>query len=157
MTTPTDVPPPDEPGPPHPRRPTGQRLAIIVVAIVVICCGGLAGVGYFVYTLVGSAVDPMRGAAVGFLDGLRERNYPAAFVLLCDAATEKYDLDAFMEREADRPLKDYTVTGVYADDRSGAVDGRVTVILEYADGTRETRALPMVEEDDEWRVCGDPY
>jgi hypothetical protein len=155
--TPSDSTPSDEPAPPRPRRPTGQRLAVIVAAIVVICCGGLAGVGYFVYTLVGSATDPMRGAAVTFLDGLRERNYPTAFGMLCDSAREKYDLDTFMAREAARPLDAYAVTGVYADDRSGAVDGRVTVTLEYADGTRESRALPMVSDHDEWRVCGDPY
>ena len=157
MTPPTGTTPVDEPAPSRPQRPTGQRLAIIVVAIVVICCGGLAGLGYGVYSLVGSATDPMRGAAVAFLDGLRTRDYPAAFVLLCDATSDKYDLKAFMGREAGRPLKDFAVTGVYADDRSGQVDGRVTVTLEYADGTRESRALPMVEEHDEWRVCGDPY
>src|ERR1043165_8692084 len=123
--------PADEPAPPRSRRPTGQRLAIIVGAIVVICCGSLAGLGYGVYALVNGATDPLRGAAVTSRDGLRERNYPAAFGLLCDATREKYDLDAFMAREADRPLKGYTVTGVYADDRSGAVDGRVTVTLEY--------------------------
>jgi hypothetical protein len=149
--------PSDEPVPPRPRRATGQRLAIIVAAIVVVCCGGLAGLGYFVYTLVNGATDPMRGAAVTFLDGLRERNYPAAFGMLCEDTAQRYQLDGFMAREAGRPLKDYAVTGVYADDRSGAVDGRITVSLEYADGTRESRALPMVHEDDDWRVCGDPY
>jgi hypothetical protein len=128
-----------------------------VAAIVVVCCGGLAGLGYFIYTLVGGATDPMRGAAVTFLDSLRERNYPVAFGLLCDAAREKYSPDAFAAREAGRPVKDYAVTGVYAGDRSGAVDGRVTVTIDYADGTRESRALPMVEDDDEWRVCGNPY
>jgi hypothetical protein len=143
--------------PPQSGRPTGQRLAIIVGAIVVICCGSLAGLGYGIYALVGGATDPMRGAAVEFLTGLRERNYPAAFGLLCDSTREKYDMGALVDLEARRPLKDFAVTGVYADDRSGQVDGRVTVSLEYADGTHESRALPMVQEDDEWRVCGDPY
>lgn len=151
------TPPADEPAPPRPRRPTGQRLAIIVAAIVVVCCGSLAGLGYFVYTLVNGATDPMRAAAVTFLDSLRERNYPAAFGMLCEETAQQYRLDGFMTREAGRPLKNYTVTGVYAGDRSGAVGGRVTVTLEFADGTRESRALPMVEEHDQWRVCGTPF
>jgi hypothetical protein len=147
----------DESARPRPRRPTGKRIAVIVVAVVVICCGSLAGLGYGIYTLVGSQTDPMRGAAVTFLDSLRTRDYTAAFVLLCDGTRDKYDVNALVDLEAHRPLKEFTVTGVYADDRSGQVDGRVTVTLEYADGTRESRALPMVQQKDGWRVCGDPY
>jgi hypothetical protein len=149
--------PVEEPAPPRSQRPTGQRIVIIVVAVVLICGGSLAGLGYGIYTLVGTSTDPMRGAAVAFLDGLRTRDYSAAFVLLCDSTKDKYDLAALTDREAGRPLKDFSVTGVYADDRSGLVDGRVTASLIYADGTQESRALPMVQEDDEWRVCGDPY
>jgi hypothetical protein len=147
----------DEPTPPRPQRPTGQRLAVIVAAVVVICCGSLVGVFYGVRALVSSSTDPMRAAAAAFLDDLRARDYPAAFGLLCDATRDRIDLDALIEREAGRPLQDFSITGVYADDRSGSVDGRVTATLHFADGGQETRALPMVQEDDEWRVCGDPY
>ena len=129
---------------------------LIVVAVIVICCGGLGAIGYGVYSVVRGTVDPMKAAASAYLNALKAADYPGAYGMLCDRVREQTTPELFTTHQANRPVRDYEITAVYSGDRSGFADGRVTAKVAFTDGTTATQVLPMVEEDDTWRVCAAP-
>jgi hypothetical protein len=142
----------------QPRAPRKIRTVILVtLAVVVACCGAAAVVSYGVFNAGRDTTGPMRDGATHFLDNLREKDYDSAYGRLCDRTARQLAKQAFVDAASTRPLAGYSVTRTYVADRSGLVDGTVIVTLRYADGTSESHALPMVEEDGVWRVCGNPF
>lgn len=143
---------------PTPRAPRRARtVLLILLAILVVCCGAVAVISYGVFNAGRNTTGPMRDGATRFLDNLRERDFDSAYGRLCDRTTAQLTKEAFTTAASARPLAGYSVTKTYVADRSGLVDGTVIASLAYADGATESHALPMVEEDGVWRVCGNPY
>jgi hypothetical protein len=54
-------------------------------------------------------------------------------------------------------VTDYEITDVSVATRSGRPHGTVTVKVIRGGGLSEERRLPVVREDGNWRVCGDPF
>jgi hypothetical protein len=143
---------------PQPRAPRRARtVLLILLAVLVVCCGAGAVISYGVFNAGRNTTGPMRDGAIHFLDNLREHDFDSAYGRLCDRTTAQLAKQAFIAAASARPLISYGVTKTYIADRSGLVDGTVIATLTYADGTSESHALPMVEEDGVWRVCGNPY
>jgi hypothetical protein len=149
----------DEPVPAGARPPGNRKrtVAITLTAMLLVCCGGAIAVGYSLVGAVDEAADPMRTAAMNFLTDLKNHNYASAYGRLCPRTRETWTSTRFTSRQVSHPLVDFVIVGVYPDDRTGQVDGRVTASLTYADRQHEQRALPMVVDHGSWYVCGDPF
>ena len=54
-------------------------------------------------------------------------------------------------------LSAYRIEDVSVATEQGRPRATVTVQLTRSSGVAETRRVPVVREDDEWLVCGDPF
>ncbi|GAA1830145.1 hypothetical protein GCM10009682_56170 [Luedemannella flava] len=160
MSSPPPYPPQPvwDPNQPQPKKKRSTlKIVIIAIVAVVVLCGGAIGTGiYFIVRAVDDATQPMRDAATGYLDDLKARNYETAYGRLCQRTRGHFSQAEFVSAVSARPVSDYTVTGFNVANRNGLVDGNVTVRWTETDGTSVTHIIPMVQEGDTWRVCGDP-
>lgn len=147
---------------PHrPRRPRRRlRAALALAGAVALLCGvGAAGLGLWSYQSVRGAAAPARDAAERFLARLVNDDPAGAYVLLCAATRQRWPPPEFTRRVAAPPrLVRYEVRQVRVVTRGGRPRATVTVGLTRASGPPQTRAVPVERDDDDgWRVCGDPF
>jgi len=147
-----------DPNQPQPKKQRSTlKIVLIVIVAVVVLCGGAIGTGiYFLVRTVDGATQPMRDAATGYLDDLRAQHYDTAYGRLCRRARGQFSQAEFTALATGRPLTDYKVVGFNVVNRNGLVDGNVTVRWTQPDGTKVTHIIPMLQDGDTWRVCGDP-
>ncbi|GAB3935296.1 hypothetical protein GCM10027614_09790 [Micromonospora vulcania] len=134
---------------------TGLAFAGFGVAL---CCVGVAGLGAWNLQTVRQAAGPIRETADGFLREVSVGDTTGAYDRLCSDARTRWSPIGFNSWVRTPPMvTDYEITDVSVATRSGRPHGTVTVRLTRSGGISEERQLPVVREDGDWRVCGDPF
>ncbi|MGW0434948.1 Rv0361 family membrane protein [Micromonospora sp. NPDC003197] len=146
-----------QPPPPPPASKSGNttRIVLIVVAVVlVLCCLGAGLFGYVFYRTVQDATGPARDATTGYLDDLRERDYPGAYGRLCTQVRADMTAEEFARRQSAQPtITSYKIVGLNVTNNNGRVTGTTTVRLTQEPGATSTQVFPLVKEDGQWRIC----
>lgn len=143
---------------PHrPHRPVRAGL-LVGGAAVLLCCVGVAGLGAWNVQAVWQADEPVRETAEAFLTELSAGDADRAYGRLCARARSRWSPIGFAAWVRTPPVvTGHQITDVAVSTREGRPTGTVTVRLTRDGGGSEQRELPVVREDGQWRVCGDPY
>ncbi|MDH6463069.1 hypothetical protein ABT214_06150 [Micromonospora purpureochromogenes] len=143
--------------PARPRRPvrTGLLLGGLTMAL---CLVGVAGLGAWNVQVVMQAGGPVRETADGFFRELSAGEVDRAYDRLCDQARGRWSEVGFAGWVKTPPVvSGYEILDVSVRTKAGRPIGEVTVRVTRDGGAAEERRLPVVKEDGEWRVCGDPF
>ncbi|MEV0326744.1 hypothetical protein CA850_27940 [Micromonospora echinospora] len=143
---------------PHrPHRPV--RVGLVVAgAALGMCCVGVAGLGAWNVQAVRQADAPVRQTAEAFLTEVAAGDADRAYRRLCAPARTRWSPVGFAAWVRTPPVvTGHQVTDVSVSTRDGQPTGTVTVRLIRDGGRTEQRDLRVVREDDDWRVCGDPF
>lgn len=143
---------------PHrPHRPV--RVGLLTAgALLGVCCVGVAGLGAWNVQAVYLASTPVRDTAEAFLTEVTDGDLDRAYRRLCASARSRWSPSGFAAWVRTPPVvTGYQITDVSVRTRQGRPTGTVTVRLTRDGGRGEQRDLPVVREDDGWRVCGDPF
>lgn len=143
---------------PHrPHRPV--RVGLVVAgAALGMCCVGVAGLGAWNVQAVRQADAPVRQTAEAFLTEMAAGNTEGAYRRLCANARTRWSPVGFAAWVRTPPVvTGHQVTDVSVSTRDGQPTGTVTVRLIRDGGRIEQRDLRVVREDDDWRICGDPF
>jgi len=155
-------PPPPGPGvqPPFAAPPTdGTRrrrwlaLGLAGAAVLIVCVGGIFGIGALLVFGGQMVVDQSRAAVTEYLTAIEDEDYEAAYAKLCTQLQRRTG-EAEFARSFDRQPKISSFTVL-----DPVIDADITVpaSVSYADGTRETRRF-LVDQDSstgEFLVCGE--
>ncbi|MEH0938067.1 Rv0361 family membrane protein [Micromonospora psammae] len=139
------------------RRPlrTGLVLGGLTMAL---CLVGVAGLGTWNVQVVTGASGPVRDTADGFFREVAAGDVDQAYQRLCAQARSRWSEVGFAGWVRTPPLvSGYEIVDVSVRTKAGRPVGEVTVRVTRDGGAAEERRLPVVKEDGEWRVCGDPY
>jgi len=144
------------PGPPR-RKRTIRIVLIVVAALALLCCGGVA-LGAVAFRSIQESTGPVRDTVDGFLGHLKADETDAAYTSLCARTKGRYSESDFATTVHNRPrLAGYTILNTNVSNVNGQVSGGVTARLTYTDGSSEPHQFPLVKEGDAWRICGQPY
>lgn len=139
------------------RRPVRAGLLLVGLGLG-LCLVGVAGLGVWNVQLVTRSTDPVRRTAEGFFQELTAGDVDRAYGRLCARSRGRWSPDGFAAWVRTPPqVRGYDIVDVSVATRGGRPHGTVTVRVIRADGGGEERQLPVVREDDGWRVCGDPF
>jgi hypothetical protein len=145
------------PQPPKQQRPW-KTVLIVLGVVLVLCCGGVGFAGYRFFKSVQGATEPARAAAEAFVGDLESGNVDGAYALLCKPTQAKYTLDAFKDGVSKQPkISRHSFGGVNVMNYNGKVSATVTLALTFDTSFTENHVFALVKEDDQWRVCGQPY
>ncbi|WP_329110566.1 hypothetical protein OG792_16365 [Micromonospora sp. NBC_01699] len=141
----------------RPRR--ALRRALVVVGLTLfVCCVGAAGLAAWNFQSVRQATGPAKRAAGAFLDRVAAGDHAGAYDRLCAATRGRWSLPRFTSRVDTPPtISRYTVEDVTIASRDGRRSATVTVALTRVNGAVDDHDLPVVDGDDGWQVCGDPF
>jgi flagellar basal body-associated protein FliL len=138
-----------------PPKKSRKTLWIIIALVVVICCcGGGIGGGFFFYSRVTDQTTAISDAAKSFFTAVVDNGN--AYDQLCSSAKASISRGQFQQGLQSSPLKSFNVAGVNLSTDNGTTKATVTAQLTYSDRA-ETRIVPMRDDGDGWKVCGDPY
>ncbi|SCL24735.1 hypothetical protein GA0074692_1827 [Micromonospora pallida] len=127
-------------------------------ALLGLCLVGVAGVAAWNVQVVRQSDAPVRETAEAFLTEVAAGNADRAYRRLCASARSRWSPIGFAAWVRTPPVvTGHQVTDVSVRTREGRPTGTVTVRLTRDGGRSEQRTLPVVREDDDWRVCGDPF
>jgi hypothetical protein len=146
--------------PPAPRPRQSLRPLFIVLAIVAVgCLGGAVVCGVAAFRIFDNATQPARDAADAFVEDLADGDHSGAYDRLCHDTLTRYELGEFtQEAHGFGQIVEHRFTGVGIEKNLGApATATVTAELTIADGQQMTHTFSLVEEGDDWKVCGDPF
>lgn len=139
------------------RRPVRTGLLLGGLTML-LCLVGVAGLGAWNMQVVTQAGGPVRETADGFFQELSAGDVERAYQRLCAQARSRWSEVGFAGWARTPPaVTGYEILDVSVRTKAGRPIGEVTVRVTREGGTAEERRLPVVKEDGEWRVCGDPY
>ena len=134
------------------RRRRGIALGLAGAAVLVLCVGGLLGLGGLVVFGSQMIVDQSRAAVTDHLTAVRDGDLEVAYERLCDRQREEISEEEFRRTLEDAPpIETFTVGEPVISDRIV-----VPATLNYANGTTETVDY-LLEQDTstaEFEVCG---
>ncbi|SBT41453.1 Rv0361 family membrane protein [Micromonospora auratinigra] len=141
------------------RRRRPLRAGVLVGGLGVgLCLVGVAGVAVWNAQVVLQANGPVRETADTFLRQVAAGETGPAYGKLCREARGKWSEVGFGSWVRTPPqVSGYEIVDVSVATRGGRPRGTVTVRLTRDGGGSEERQLPVVQEDGEWRICGDPF
>ncbi|WP_326558365.1 Rv0361 family membrane protein [Micromonospora sp. NBC_01796] len=141
----------------RPRR--GLRGALVVVGLTLfVCCVGAAGLAAWNFQAVRQATGPAKRAAGTFLDKVTAGDHAGAYDRLCAATRKQWSLPRFASRiETPPTISRYAIEDVKIASKDGRQSATVTVALTRTSGAVDNHQLPVVDSDDGWQVCGDPF
>jgi hypothetical protein len=140
------------------RRPTRRRRSPTVLAgVLALCCTGALAGGLMLVRAVHGIGSPARDAVDAFLADLVAGRVDAAYDRLCARTRGDVDRARFAEAVAQRPVTGYEIDDVSAASLGTRGAAVVSTRLIVAGGRVVEHTVPVTEEGDEWRVCGDPY
>ncbi|MFC0506106.1 DUF4878 domain-containing protein [Micromonospora costi] len=136
-----------------------MRTGLVFAGVgVAVCCVGVAGLGVRNLQVVTQAAGPVRETADEFLREVTVGDTGGAYDRLCADARKKWSEIGFTSWVRTPPeVRDYEIVDVSVTTRGGRPHGTVTVQLTRDSGVTERRELPVVREDGDWRICGDPF
>ncbi|WP_327001555.1 DUF4878 domain-containing protein [Dactylosporangium sp. NBC_01737] len=145
------------PQPPRQRSPW-KTILIVLGVVLVLCCAGAGFGGYRLFKGVQEATEPARTAAETFVTNLENGDTDAAYGLLCKATQSNYTVQAFKDGVAKQPkIRSHSFGGVNVMNYNGKTSATVTLILTDDSGFTNRHTFPLVKDDGQWRVCGQPY
>ena len=145
------------PQPPRPQRPW-KTILIVLGVVLVLCCGGAIFGGYRLFKGVQGATEPARTAADTFVTALERGDTDAAYLLLCKATQAKFTREAFTDGVSKQPkISSHSFSGVNVMNSGGKVSATVVLVLTFDTSFTERHTFPLVKEDGQWLVCGQPY
>ena len=137
------------PAPPKSRRGLWIGLGIGTAVVLLLCCGGLGVLGYLGY----QASRSPEAVAASWLDHLQQRDYQAAYDLLCrDRRAAAGPAEFAATFTGGESLVDYTVERGSARTAGGRSEVDVTVTLAGAPAPSAGR-LVLASEGGDWKVC----
>ncbi|MFD1323556.1 Rv0361 family membrane protein [Micromonospora sonneratiae] len=140
------------------RRRNLRTVLGLVGFVVLVCCVGAAGLGLWNYQSVRRSTDPARAAADAFLRDLTAGDHVAAYDRLCPATRQRWNRAEFTRRVAGPPkISRYDIRDVAVDAQDGRLRITIAAELTREGGVVDRHEFSMVEADDGWRVCGDPF
>jgi flagellar basal body-associated protein FliL len=143
------------PGAPVAPKKSRKGLIFGIIAIVlVVCCGGAIGGGFYLYNKVSDEVTPITDSANSFFAAVRDGG--DAYSQLCTSARASISRGQFEQGLQGQPLKAFKIAAVNVVTTNGVKKATATVSLTYADRA-ETHVVPMANESGGWKVCGSPY
>lgn len=135
-----------------PRR-TLLTAAGIAAATCTVGVGGLA-----VFAWVTNEAGPAREVTEAFVADLAAGDHAEAYDRLCGDTRDRFSPEAFESYVGDqRQISHHRVVGAEISRVDRRRTGLVTVEFGYGDAGTARHTFQLVEEDDTWRVCGDPY
>lgn len=136
-----------------------MRTGLVLGALAVgLCLVGVAGLGLWNVQVVAGATGPVRETADGFFRELSAGEVDQAYRRLCAPTRSRWSEVGFAGWVRTPPVvTGYDILDVSVRTRGGRPAGEVTVRVTRDGGAAEQRRLPVVKEEGEWRVCGDPY
>jgi hypothetical protein len=139
------------------RRAAHRRPLVVLAGLLAICCAGSLVGGFALVRAVQGIGSPAREAADAFLADLVAGRVDAAYDRLCARTQRDVDRARFAAVVAARPITGYEIEDVSAASFGSRGAAVVSTRLTLADGRVVEQTVPMSQESDEWRVCGDPY
>ncbi|MGC4807819.1 hypothetical protein [Micromonospora sp. DT233] len=131
--------------------------ALAAAAGLGLCLVGAAGLGAWNVQVVTGAAGPVRETADGFLRDVAAGDADRAYGRLCADARTRWSGSGFAAWLRTPPrVTGYEITDVRVATRGGRPRGTVAVRLIRDGGAGAAHDLPVVRDDDGWRVCGDP-
>ncbi|MBW6439027.1 DUF4878 domain-containing protein [Actinoplanes hulinensis] len=145
-----------QPVPPPPRRTL--RTVVIVVSIVMVLCTCVAAGGYFFIRGIQQATGPASQAAEEFVADLESGNADAAYGRLCASTTSNFTREAFVQGlSGQSAIRSHEIIGVNVSNVNGRVSATVTANLTLDSGFVDRHTFTLVQEDGQWKVCGQPF
>lgn len=132
-------------------------LAGAVAAVLVVCAVAAAGLAAWNVQVIRGASGPARAAAEQFWTDVVADDPAAAYGRLCAHTRQRWSREEFVARLSIPPkITRFVVVRVRVVTRAGRQQATVTTRLTRQSGLVREHPLPVVREQDDWRVCGDP-
>lgn len=123
-----------------------------------VCLVGVAGLALWNVQVVMQASGPVRETTDGFFREVSTGEADKAYERLCADTRRRWSAVGFDSWIRTPPLvSGYDITDVSIATRGGRPRATVTVLVIRDGGAAERRAVPVVQENRSWRVCGDPF
>lgn len=131
---------------------------MIVVSIVMVLCTCVAAGGYFFIRGIQQATGPASQAAEEFVADLESGNADAAYGRLCASTTSNFTREAFVQGlSGQSAIRSHEIIGVNVSNVNGRVSATVTANLTLDSGFVDRHTFTLVQEDGQWKVCGQPF
>ncbi|TDC47533.1 hypothetical protein E1258_28505, partial [Micromonospora sp. KC207] len=123
-----------------------------------LCLVGVAGLGAWNVQMLAGAGDEARRSADGFLREVAAGDVQRAYERLCAQSRTRWSAVGFAGWVRTPPVvTGYEIVDVSVRTSHGRPTGAVRARLTRDGGAGEERTVAMVEEDGQWRICGDPF
>jgi hypothetical protein len=140
-----------------PRRGNRKTILIVVGSVLAVCCVvGVVG-GIFAFRTFRAATGPAQSAAEAFMQDLTRGDSAAAYDKLCQSTRQRTTQAELADIMSNRRPTSYRITGVRIQTINGEVSAAVEANLTYPDGFTDPHTFNLRQEDDTWKVCGNPY
>jgi len=125
--------------------------------VLAVCsCGGLVG-GYLIKEATGG-LGPVRTAAADFIADLEAGDANGAYSRLCGRTQSRFSREGFEQGLAMEPkITDHRIVGINVRNSSGTSTATVTAELTTGSGFKDSHTFPLIKENGDWKVCGNPY
>lgn len=145
--------------PPAAQKSNTVRLVLIIVgAVALVCCVGLAAGGFWLFSVAKNTVGPARDQAVAFVQDLEAQNATAAYDRLCASTRAKFSRpDLIRVMAAHSRIAEHKVTGFNVSGGDGETSADIMMQLTDDTGTTVKHTFHMVKQGGTWYVCGEPY
>jgi hypothetical protein len=135
-----------------------RGLLSLAAAGLFVCCVGAAGLGAWNYQHVRQSSGEARESAEAFLRDVVDDDADGAYDRLCVDTRERWSREDFVRQLSVPPtITRYDIEDVQVASDQGQLRGTVVAKLTRRSGVVDRREIPLVKEDDQWRVCGDPF
>jgi hypothetical protein len=134
------------------RRRRWIALAWSGAAALVLCVGGVVGIGALAIFGSQMIVDQSTAAVENYLTAVRDRDYPKAYSMLCAAERHRISERQFESQQRQRPVSNFTV--LRPDLTQQAIV--VPAVLYYYSGGQTTLRYQIAQNEStgEFEVCG---
>ena len=141
----------------QPRERNTTRIVLIVIGVLAVLCCGVFVAAAFGFNVLLNTTRPAREAADEFLKRVQSGDTSSAYASLCAPTRGRFTEAAFDQTIHNRPFSSYSIVMTSVATVNGVPSASVSVKLRYADGSSDNHEVPLVKENDEWHVCGQPY
>ncbi len=138
----------------RPRTSVGSRAATTTIIFLMVGALSLGALAYGMYRVLAVTSDAPRTATHAFVGDLAHGDNRAAYDRLCRKNRATYSYAEFVDivQGRPRPAK-ASITGFEVSSGTASVRASLTLI----DASIESHTFELVEEGDDWKICGEPY
>ncbi|GGN99570.1 hypothetical protein GCM10010112_93520 [Actinoplanes lobatus] len=134
------------------------RTVVIVVSVVLVLCSCVAAGGYFFISGIRQATGPASEAVEEFVADLESGDADAAYGRLCASTASNFTRQEFAQGISGQPaIRSHEIVGVNVSNVNGRVSATVTANLALDSGFVDRHTFTLVQQDGQWKVCGQPF